>query len=59
MKGEKGKNLKSREILTCALMWMNLENISLREINSSQKDMFVVYIQEILDAESTTVVISS
>ena len=32
--------LKSSEILKCATMWMNLEDIMLCKINQTQKDKY-------------------
>ena len=33
--------LKRREILTCATVWINLENFILSEISMSQKGMYI------------------
>ena len=33
--------LKRREILTCATIWINLENFILGEISLSQKGMYI------------------
>lgn len=34
------EDLKRNEILTYAMMWMNLEDIMLSEINQKQKDKY-------------------
>jgi hypothetical protein len=41
------KKKKKKEVITHAIMWMNFENIMLREIRHSQKDRCCMILHEV------------